>query len=51
MLESDRGPLHDLSVALGLLLALILFAPAYLLVAAARRLVDAGSVAWPRAPA
>ena len=50
MLESDRGPLHDLSVALGLLLALILYAPAYLVLAAARRVAGVGAFAWRRAP-
>ena len=56
MLWQDRGPSYDLGVALGLLLAVLVCAPAYLIVAAVRRVAGfAGDALAPvprmRAPA
>jgi|KBSSwiStaDraftv2_1062776.scaffolds.fasta_scaffold780926_1 hypothetical protein len=51
MLEQDRSLLYDLSVALGLLIALFLYAPAYLLLAAGRNVANAGGSALRHRPA
>lgn len=42
MFESYRGLLFDTGLALGLILAFVFYAPAYLVLAAARRLTGSG---------